>query len=411
MRVRIRTDARVNSNEVMGTKWRCLEPDEVSEADEIDARSKRLDPDRAWNSPDERQARTARQLYFEGLAAGLATRGKALIMSIENGTDTDLIDLRQYLMRLAAKEPEQALFLQQLDTLVARGDEYVPTAGIVPSYLTREEAYQIDGSNANEPWVWGLRMGFARDRVMAYSRVKAALLDRDNVTIAAEVDDVLKSVYSRAQSRLRETEKNLKKCTGKNLEDPFVSTHVKRTKWARVAQHIPGAMRQHPSLLQLPVLQGLSSNETTALALDPRLALKDTIKAAAEANHTSHIGRRDLKIGTEFYISLTFPSMEHAELVAAGAQGASMGVGPRNAVHTPALVTMHLPTGCICDFLPGADGERAPNAFFTSNAAEVLSEVHTLCHIANQALYAKEAASGFQEFHQRDWLYLEHDVR
>ena len=253
----------------------------------------------------------------------------------------------------------------------------------------------VEGSDA--PWCWALKMGYARDRVIACARVKAAELAKGNLGACAETRDELSDVARRARSERERAEAELARprAADNPRTAPAVELNAKRLQWERASADVADAHRQQPTYLCTPVVLGSSAREIEAWADDPALEKDETHEVAAQETARAAALARDAKMGTEMFVSIVFPDADHRRMRAGAAAGAALQTG-EHAYQFPAVVSVHNATGALRAFpwpLRMEVSDAPPSAFVTDDAAELLASLHAL-------IVAKEGGG--------DYLLLEH---
>jgi len=303
---------------------------------------------------------------YTRLCVSAARRRTALVLAIEDGArGVGKSNVLQCLTETAlARDAESAFYSIELAELVPlrAADEVVPTEGV---------PHEGDGSVGT----WALKMGYARDRVVGYNRIKAAMLDVHNLSAGPEMQVELFRVWGRVNGLLRTTEAGLVKRTDTVVDSVPLALHAKRKHWERAALNVPDAQRQQPKLLEAPAMLGYTAEELQALAADPELANEAT--AAAGRLDEAATAARDAKMGTELFVSVVFPAVDSRQLAAAGAVDGLLETGGATGVATPGMVTMHNATGAVVMLLPAVT-DRGANAFVTDDAALLLARVHAL---------------------------------
>lgn len=336
---------------------------------------------------------------YAQLCASAARRRTALTLAIEDGLVAvgdagDTVGRVEDSVVAAANERagESAFESAELRDLIpserdAYGYPKVPTDGVLPTPL-------LEGA---PDWEWALRMGFARDRVMAYACVKAAMFDVQNLSSGPEMQTEQFKVRDRADAWLREEELKLGRRGAENTDVGHVAQEIRaiRQAWERTALDVPDAHRQQPSLRGLPMMLGYTSGEIEALAGDPEIRQYDTVKAGHLSKED--LAARDVKIGTETFVSVVFPASDNRQLAAAGAVDGAVVLSETSYV-TPGMVTYHNVRGAIKPLNLKTGG--GANAFVTPDAAEVLARAHALARSAERRGKAAK----------RVLLLLEHSV-
>ena len=326
----------------------------------------------------ERQAQLRR--WFDARCGAATERKQSMIVAIPDGAAASgASEVLLFLQKEAAKHAESAVRSLVLDQLVA------PHQGGVTAKVHEEYPHVpcvgqvVEDSDA--PWCWALKMGYARDRVIACARVKAAELARGNLGACDEERAELADVARRERDVLRRAETDLARprVGQPPRTPPSLEINTKRIKWARASADLSDAHRQQPTYLGSPVVLGWTAREIDAWAADPELTNPATLELAAKETAREEALKRDAKMGTETFVSLVFPDADHRWLRAAGATGAAIQTDER-ALQFPAVVTFHNATGALHAFPWPVDKgpEDARNAYVTADAAGLLAEVHTL---------------------------------
>ena len=208
--------------------------------------------------------------FFEGQVVGAVTRRTGLVLAIEEGTTynknrglDNIGEVAQWLCRATLDAPDgSAWHSTELESLVPLGEADGTGFPIVPvvGEVGRSE------EDCKQAWCWALRMGYARDRVIAYARVKQAMLDVHNLSAGPELHTALFRVWDRANAGLREVELALKASRTAPRADPAAELNAMRTQWARTGEDVQNAQRQQPTLRCAPLVTGLTAREVGARA-------------------------------------------------------------------------------------------------------------------------------------------------
>jgi len=364
---------------------------------------------------------------FQGLCAAAATRQTGLVLAIEDGSSGAMgdrvKDVAQVLWDAATNSDAAASWSsEELAQLIPLGGDrdlsgfpYVPVMGEVsPSPQCAREPRMAEEKQACvlEPWCWALKMGYARDRVIGYARIKQAMLDVSNLSASPEVQTAMFRVWGRVNSELRAHEHSLEKYERELYEkrvaprtEPADEIRAQRAQWTAASRSAGSAHRQQPTMLRSPLVIGFTSREIEALARDTKLVREDAFKAAASS--ADETGARDALLGTETFVSVVFPARDHREMHAVGA--ATEGVRVADADYRmPAMVTLHNATGAI-EPICRRMGERcADNVYMTNDAAALLAELHSL--IVTARLTSPKGGVPLPRDQQRNYLLLEHGL-
>ena len=349
--------------------------------------------------------------WFRAVAAAAATRRTGIILAIDGGSSMDEHDdiekVAQKIITDAAASPAAAWASGELKGLVPDDKStdpldmpYVPTVGEAPE---GKESWRV-------PWCWALRVGYARDRVIAYARVKAAMFEVHNLSSGPEVQAAMFRVLDRASALLRTHDDSLKNGDPDSRPRPEEEIKSQRLQWLRAAAELPNAQRQQPTMIRSPAVTGLTAREVEAIASDPGFDDPNTFaicQATAEI-----IDARDALMGTETFVSFVFPARDHREMHAVGAADQGVRVEPHGVIEGhhkyPAMVTLHNATGAIENILPKEGVSQASNVFVTNDAATLLKDLHSLIVKARKDPTDPLTPLPFRG--QRNYLLLEHSV-
>jgi hypothetical protein len=342
--------------------------------------------------------------WFAQRCHAASKQQRALVFAVERGADTDVDCIRLELDRRAAQAPDTCFYSSELATLLPHaaptcdddegrcGFPYVPTEGSMPNADDLSQRTLAD-------WEWALRMGYARDRVVAYGRVKAAMLRVHNIDATPEMQRTLFDVYDVVRHELQAVERSLAQSTGQQRMLPEAMHKTLRERYALQAAHVGEAQMQQPTLRQTPVVLGHTMREITALSIDP-LASREFTRRVGRIERENALWR-DRDIGRETFFSFVFPNEAHEVMMAAAATGTGIESSDATPPRYPALVTMHHVTGCVRCFAEPANGGAAPNAFVTHDAAALMFAMHQVCVDANVSL---------DEKWERNYLLLDHEL-
>lgn len=347
--------------------------------------------------------------FFEGQVVGAVTRRTGLVLAIEEGTTynknrglDNIGEVAQWLCRATLDAPDgSAWHSTELESLVPLGEADGTGFPIVPvvGEVGRSE------EDCKQAWCWALRMGYARDRVIAYARVKQAMLDVHNLSAGPELHTALFRVWDRANAGLREVELALKASRTAPRADPAAELNAMRTQWARTGEDVQNAQRQQPTLRCAPLVTGLTAREVGARAADPFLEKEETFAVGAET--LALMPERDALMGTEIFVSFTFPATDHEELHAVGADVGGVRTD-ENERRMPALVTLHNATGALESLAICLGATKPFNVFMTHDAAALLAKLHSLIVEARRGALTMEPVPALPLAEQRNYLLLEH---
>ena len=222
--------------------------------------------------------------FFEGQVAAAVLTHSGITIAIENGAPrnnaADNIEavLEYMAAQVLAVGARAGESLDQLQKLVPLGESdddgfpYVPVTG---------EAVKSEGV-VEPPWCWALRMGIARDRVLAYARVKQALLNHNNISASPELQQAHENVFTCAQRDLRVMELQLMKPHAQERVDPALEIESQRASWKCASQEFPGAHRQQPTFGRGTSVMGYTAMQVAA-------------RASKQARHTTPSWQRMLR--------------------------------------------------------------------------------------------------------------------
>ncbi|MGZ0213741.1 MAG: hypothetical protein ACKVI4_14815 [Actinomycetales bacterium] len=358
--------------------------------------------------------------YFHGLVVGASNRRSGLTVAIEQGVSLDPADdigqVPQYLWEAAAEAPETAWFSKELDRLVPllEGEIDIDPA---TEMLTRYPVVPVKGrlplgrceTQPLPDWCLALQEGYARDRVIAYARVKQAMLDVANFTSSPEVQERLFAQFKKNKGELRAVELALRGTTRSRNDSAAATNANKRAVWSAQADTVPDAHRQQPTFIGRAQVNGKTSREIDAEADDP--AFKKEATHVIGSMTGKRQAARDALIGTELMVSLVFPDGMHAEMHAVGAGSAGVPIDDADdpaGFRMPAMVTLHNATGAIESICREVGMECQRNVFVTSDAAELLAKLHALIVTARKT--EGKGGATLPRAEQRDYLLLEHKL-
>lgn len=327
--------------------------------------------------------------WFESHCHAATRKGHGIIVAIDRGKDIG--DINMMLEREAARDANRdcCFYADELNNLLPSGD-VVGEHGGLPK----------DDPKNNDPWVWALRTGYARERVLSYAMCKAAMLNTHDVGCSPEQREELFNVYPRQVAHLYQLEHEvINKSTTEMREPPSKLMRARRSLWKNSANKHADVLRYQPAFSDRGVMLGYTGRVVEAFASDPLLEREDT--AAELAYMYSCTDERDSMLGTETFVSFVFPTAEHEWMQAVGVNGPEMSgvrVGERR--HTfPAMVTMHNPKGALRAFMEPPEGaEHPPNVFFASDAVPLMCAIHSLC-------MNKDGDKA-----RPDYLFMEHEL-
>lgn len=312
--------------------------------------------------------------YYQSRCAAASVQGSSLILSVPCGLGADCVAINLELTKQAMLNKASAFHCK------AAGDLFLGSV-LSRKLAPHMEPYTEESENTMAIPESIMRNGYARDRVIACNKVKQALLNQGKVGATEEFlnkqqleIDYIKKWFAQAEENLAEI---------KEVSKPSAAILTKRTAWTRALEIDPDALHNQVTFLQATAVQGYTSAEIEALALDPKFTDDATLRVAFEELTQANVQLRDRHLGTETFVSFTFPPGAHELLVAAAAHEGAMARDDGSVSHT-ALVTFHSPTGEVMDLTMAANDAPAPNSLITGDAAQLLAQLHTLARGAQR---------------------------
>lgn len=348
--------------------------------------------------------------YFGALCASATTRRSGIVMAIEDGaTSTDEFDqvnqVTQVLWKAASDSSESAWTSKELARLVPLDE---PDSDGFPQVPTVNQVQPCEPGEKMEPWCWALRVGYARDRVIGYARVKQAMFDVLNLTSSPETQTAMFDIWARVNATLRTHERGLSQVRSAERTAPEVDLRSQRAVWTKASKEIANAQRQQPTMLHTPLVTGLTAREIGAMAADPGLLQAET-HAVGRAT-PALMEARDALMGTETFVSFVFPAAAHVEMHAVGATDQGVHIG-NETFKCPAMVTLHNATGAIEPLCKVVGAPCASNVYVTNDAAALLVELHSLIMTARKSPWmASDTRSPLPVEQQRNYLLLQHGL-
>tara|TARA_Y100000389_G_scaffold67523_1_gene63833 strand:+ start:1659 stop:2555 length:897 start_codon:yes stop_codon:yes gene_type:complete len=270
---------------------------------------------------------------FAGELCRRASRnGDGLVLAVTDGYAAANTEIFLHVDAIAAHSPTSTFRSKQLSTML--DESILPTVGVLNPDARDEEA-------------WALKVGYARDRVYAYQKIKTATLNG-------------------APGDTRDVAKTLRDCEDRVMKGLVISGFTSPEEYntcKRAARTETPMFDREPSLLDNAMATGIDQTEIVVAA---------TGEWGVETEHAI----RDSNLGTERFIAFAFPPAEHAALVAANATDG--GVHAANgSTSYPAYVTVHNSKGAI-EQLPANAVEPHPNSVIVPCAASLICELHSL---------------------------------
>ena len=220
---------------------------------------------------------------------------------------------------------------------------------------------------AKQAWCWALKMGYARDRVIAYARVKQAMLDVHNLSAGPEVHTALFRVWVRANAGLREAGARAARRRARRRARTRRRSIRDAPQWARTGEDVPNAQRQQPTLAASPLVTGLTAREVGARARRPVARAgrnvrrrREHARADAGARRAAWARRRSCRSPSRR------PTTRSCTRWARDARACATD---EHDCEMPALVTLHNATGAVEPICGGWASRCAFNVFMTDDAA------------------------------------------
>jgi hypothetical protein len=280
------------------------------------------------------------------VCASAARASNGLVLAVEDGYAADAADIFLRVDAVAAHNPASTFRNAHLSAML--DDAVLPIMGVLK-----------DGADDGE--AWALKVGYARDRVVSYQKIKACAMKFETPPASLRAD-------------LMSCEEHVMKGPQPSFAVAADYNSMKRTAWDAHLQ-----FDRAPSLMDNTLASGISRAQIDALTGD-KWDGADLDNAA-----------RDVKMGTERFIAFAFAPSDHEAMVAANATGSGVR-GEDCSVVYPAYVTVHNSKGAI-EHLPATANESQPNSVIVPCAASLICELHALSAKAgrNHVLIAHQA--------------------
>lgn len=309
--------------------------------------------------------------YYEARCAAAVTRGSSLIMAIPKGLGAECVAINLELTKQAMLNNDAAAHSEAIDAIFDNSP--LVLSPCMEPYASEEEEARMGVLERV------MRNGYARDRVMGINKIKKAMLNQGKIGATdafllkqKESIQYMKEWFAKFESSLS---------TVQDVELPSKAMETKREQWRRLADADPDSIQNQASFLQATPLHGTTRLQIEALAIDP--AIENTATLAIAASEIAAQRSRDAFIGTETFVSFTFPPEEHELIVAAAGSGGGISKTETSFAY-PAQVTFHSPTGEANSLAVAASG-LSPNTLFAGDAAYLMTQVHALATEAKRA--------------------------
>jgi len=294
-----------------------------------------------------------------------------LIIAIPRGQSSDCVAINLELTKQAMLKQGDTAYVGAIDALFSRDLQLTPCM----------DAYKLEEENQMPKSERILRLGYARDRVIVANKIKKALLNQGKVGATAEFLMKQATNMQYLFKWFQQFEAALKAQV--DVAKPSQAITTKRLQWKAQAdgEVDPDAMFNQVTLVQATPLHGMSRLLCEALAADPLMSEPDTFAYAK--NEIAQQASRDLDIGTETFVSFTFPPEEHSLMVAAAGVGGGIAKTVGSYAY-PAHVTFHSSTGEATVLATVAGAYQGPNSLFTGDATALMVTIHALADQANR---------------------------
>lgn len=285
--------------------------------------------------------------FFTTVASAAIENGEGLIFAVEDGycmTPRSATDVFLTVDAFSAHNPDATFRSAGLAALLE--DAVLPTVGVL-------------NAAANDAESWALQTGYARDRVIAYQRCKAAAFAQSVEGVTREEQCSLHMMAASVRSDLMSCEHNVMNQTGTDTGAPQEYNAAKRSAWNELNEfdHALSMMdNANATSVSRQQIEGLATGEW------------DEHSACAAAS--------DGKLGTERFVSFTFAPANHTALSDANATGGGVRCTESRLVY-PAYVTVHNSKGAI-EHLPATASEARPNSVIVPCSASLLCQLHAL---------------------------------
>jgi autonomous glycyl radical cofactor GrcA len=283
------------------------------------------------------------------LCANAVANGDGLVLAVDDGYAMHPTPASDVFLRVdaeAAHNPHSTFRNEQLGELL--NDALLPTVGVL-------------NASADDAESFALRVGYARDRVYAYQKIKDAALQAKSVEATAEV-------RLECTRRAEAVRKDLMATENKVMSGNSVRANMLEAKDYNMAKRVAWDARHQPdrtpSLMDNVLATGLTRSQIVGLSTDK---WEDDAPVAAEC---------DAKLGTERFVALAFAPRDHEVLIAANATGGGVRIDDQRLSY-PAYVTVHNSKGAI-EHLPATEAEAHPNSVIVPCAASLICELHAL---------------------------------
>lgn len=313
----------------------------------------------------EESEETALLKYYESRCRAACSRQSSLVFTIPLGANADVIGVTLELTTLAMTNSKTAVFSEKLDNMFAESP--LVLMPLASSYSKAEEMVMSTMERIQ-------RLGYARDRVLACNAVKKAMLSVGKVGANQQFVSKQNEKPRFFQEWFKKFELGL--FLTQTVARPSKTNENKREQWRRLVDVDPDSMQNQPTFLQATALTGTTRRQMEALAQDPALEKEETFAVShVEIENQSEY---DYMIGTETFVSFSFPPAEHDLLVAAAAVDGGIS-REDGSISYPALVTMHGQDGqASCLAVSASMCGVSPNTLFVGDAAALLVKLHSL---------------------------------
>ena len=283
--------------------------------------------------------------YYSDKCEDSAKQQGSIIVAIPHGMGTECVGINVELTQRATLNSASATHSIAINRMFCNSNlTLVPCTGTYHG----EEARMQSAERA-------LRSGYARDRVVGLNRVKRNLLNTDK---SASDNNILFLTrwFERFESALSNT-------------DVAVPSDA-----------LDGA--QQSSFIRVVPTEGKTLNHIEAVASDPSMQIPETL-TIVHNELKAQVDRDKATLGTETFVSFTFPPPDHEIIVSAAGVNGGIAKGDGSFAF-PALVTLHSPTGEAIALASAEAGKPDPNVMVVADAAELLGRIHSLAKLVDR---------------------------
>jgi len=313
--------------------------------------------------------------FFHGIVTDASQNKRGLIVAIEGYAfsatlkSTDSVD-----------PPSPKRVFQRLDELALLNSTFHDTELEKLSEDALMPAYGTIDVNEPTPEAYALKCGYARDRAIAYNKLKWATFGMKKVEGDDQEGEAMEDVYKQ-QEALKEQLAEIEQMIFANenpKEDTAEYNAAKRREFAQCGVH-----DRTLTLADNGAAVEVTFNQMHALVDDKANRTEGGITEEIGDNAFGRkaVSERDAKLGTEKFVSIVFPPHSHEVLVAAGVSQGGVRVSETQRCF-PAWICIHGQTGAI-EKLPSTKPTPFPNSMMVPCATTVLVEIASLLYEDN----------------------------